>query len=225
MTTIVVAEDHNLVREALCALLKGVPDFTVIGEMDSGSGVADLVERLKPDILITDIVMKGLTGLDVTRQVKKRKLKTRVIVLSIHAEEAYVRQAFRNGAMGYVLKNSAGRNLVEAIHTVLTGRPYLCPQLADFAIELDTNKGQGEPRDPYDNLSMREREVLRLTAEGYTSKHIGEQLSISTRTVEVHRANLMRKMGFRNKSELIGFALRQGFLPTDHPQNNSGQTS
>jgi two-component system, NarL family, response regulator NreC len=216
MITIVLVDDHHLVRQGLRALLETEPDFTVIDEMDSGLGVAEFVEQTKPNILVIDLMMSGLNGLEVARQITQRKLETRVIILSMHSEEAYVLQALTNGAMGYVLKESRASDLVEAIHTALAGRRYLSPPLSERAIEAYMNRTPNATTDPYEHLTMREREVLQLAAEGYTSPEIGEQLSISARTVEVHRASLMRKLTLRNQSELIRYALRRGILPSDN---------
>jgi two-component system, NarL family, response regulator NreC len=210
VTTLILADDHDLVRQGLRMLLEAESDFEVIGEFNSGLGVADVVEQRKPDILVIDVMMSGLNGLEVTRQIKQRNLETRVIVVSMHAEEAYMRQALANGAMGYVLKSSTSRDLVEAIRRAVSGNHYLSPPLFEYVIAVYITKV--EVSDPYSDLTMREREVLQLAAEGDSSQQIGKKLSISARTVEIHRANMMRKLMLRNQNEVVRYALRQGML-------------
>jgi DNA-binding NarL/FixJ family response regulator len=187
----------------------------VIGEAASGLGVTDLVERLTPDVLILDLMLPGLSGLEVARQVSHRIPTTRILVLSMHANEAYVLQALSSGASGYILKDSSAQDLVRAIHEVMAGRRFLSPPLSERAIEAYMQKAQDALLDPYDALTSREREVLHLAAEGRTNAEIATELSISPRTAEVHRANLMRKLSLRNQTELIRYALRRGILPMD----------
>lgn len=213
MTTIILAEDHQVVRQGVRALLEAAPDFFVIEEAASGLGVADLVERLTPDVLIVDLMMPGLNGLEITRLVSQRCPKTHVIILSMHANEAYVLEALSNGASGYVLKDASADDLIRAIHEVLAGRRYLSPPLSERAIEVYMQKAEAATLDPYETLTGREREVLHLAAEGHTNAEIASQLSISPRTAEVHRANMMRKLGLQNQTDLIRYALRRGLLP------------
>ena len=213
--SVVLVEDHQVVREGVRALLEAQPDFAVVGEAASGLGVSDLVERLTPDVLIVDLMLPGLSGLEVTRQVSHRVPTTHIIILSMHANEAYVLQALSSGAAGYVLKDSSAEDLVRAIHEVMEGRRFLSPPLSERAIEAYMQKAQDAMFDPYDALTSREREVLHLAAEGRTNAEIAAELSISPRTAEVHRANLMRKLSLRNQTELIRYALRRGILPMD----------
>jgi DNA-binding NarL/FixJ family response regulator len=213
--SVVLVEDHQVVREGVRALLEAQPEFAVIGEAASGLGVTDLVERLTPDVLILDLMLPGLSGLEVARQVSHRIPTTRILVLSMHANEAYVLQALSSGASGYILKDSSAQDLVRAIHEVMAGRRFLSPPLSERAIEAYMQKAQDALLDPYDALTSREREVLHLAAEGRTNAEIATELSISPRTAEVHRANLMRKLSLRNQTELIRYALRRGILPMD----------
>ena len=215
MTTIVLADDHHIVRQGIRALLEVIPDFTIIGEVADGLEVTTLVEALQPDILILDIVMPGLNGLDAIGIVKQRSSKTDVIILSMHANEAYVLQALRNGANGYVLKDASAEHLVEAIHTVLAGQNYLSPPLTERAIEAYVARAREGARDPYDTLTSREREVMNLAADGQTVAQIAERLSISSRTVETHRTNLMRKLGLRNQTDLVRYAIKRGIVPLE----------
>lgn len=213
-TTIVLADDHHVVRQGLRALLKAEPDFAIAGEASDGLEAVRLVERLQPDVLVLDVMIPSLNGLEVTRQVTKRSPKTRVVILSMHANEAYVLEALRNGATGYVLKDATAADLVQAVREVAAGRRYLSPPLSEQAIEAYVHKAKEAPLDRYDTLTTREREVLQLAAEGLTSAEIAARLFISPRTVEVHRANLMRKLGCHTKADLIRFALRRGIIPT-----------
>jgi DNA-binding NarL/FixJ family response regulator len=215
MTTIIVADDHHVVRQGLRALLEAEPDFRLVGEAGDGLGTVQLVERLKPDVLIIDLMMPGLNGLEVTRQVSQRSPRTRVVILSMHANEAYVLEALRNGASGYVLKDSSAADLVQAIREVVAGRRYLSPPLSERAIEAYVQKAADASLDPYETLTTREREVLHLAAEGHTNTEIAAQLSISPRTAESHRANLMRKLGLHTQTDLIRYALRRGILPME----------
>lgn len=213
MIKIVLADDHLLVRQGLRALLAGESDFSIVAEAADGLETLALVEEWQPDVLIIDLMMPRLAGLEVTRQVSQRWPRIRVVILSMHANEAYVLEALRNGAAAYVLKESGITDLVQAVHTVTTGQYYLSPPLSERAIEAYLQKAKATPLDPYETLTTREREVLLLVAEGYSSNEIGARLSISARTVESHRTNLMRKLDLRTQADLIRYALQRGILP------------
>ncbi|MBM4083072.1 MAG: response regulator transcription factor, partial [Planctomycetes bacterium] len=199
MTTIILADDHPVVRHGLKALLEAEADFQVVGECGDGLEAVRLAERLKPNVLVVDVMMPGVTGLEVARQVTERLPETRVVILSMHANEAYVLEALRNGATGYVLKDSGGASLVEAVRAVAAGRRYLSPPLTERAVEAYAQKAKGADVDAFETLTTREREVLHLAAQGLTNPEIGRRLFISARTVEVHRANLMRKLGLKGQ--------------------------
>lgn len=215
MTSIVLADDHPIVRRGLRSVIEAERGFTLIGEVGEGLEAVRMVECLQPDVLITDLMMPGLTGLEVTRQIKQRVPQTKVIILSMHATESYVLEALRNGANGYVLKDSAADELVRAIREVLLGRRYLSSQLSERAIESYVQKAESTAVDSYDSLTTREREVLKLAAEGLTNVEIAERLYISPRTAETHRANLLKKLNLSNHTELIRYAIRRGILPLD----------
>jgi len=215
LTTIVLADDHHVVRQGLRALLEAEPGFSVVAEAADGLAAADLVERLKPNVLVLDLMMPRLGGLEVARQVRQRSPQTRVVVLSMHANEAYVLEALRNGVAGYVLKESTAADLVQAVREAVAGRRYLSPPLSERAIELYVQKAQATIPDIYETLTSREREVLHLVAEGYSNADIAARLSIARRTAETHRARVMRKLGLRNQTELIRYALRRGILPME----------
>jgi two-component system response regulator NreC len=215
LTTIVLADDHHVVRQGLRALLAAEPGFSVVAEAADGLTTADLVERLKPNVLVLDLMMPHLGGLEVARQVRRRSPQTRVVVLSIHANEAYVLEALRNGVAGSVLKESTAADLVQAVREAVAGRRYLSPPLSERAIELYVQKAQATLPDIYETLTSREREVLHLAAEGLSNADIAARLSITRRTAETHRARVMRKLGLRNQTELIRYALRRGILPME----------
>lgn len=215
MPNILLADDHNIVRQGLRALLQSEPHFRLIGEASDGIEAVRLAERLKPDVLITDVMMPGLNGLEVTRQVTKMLPRTRVIILSMYTNDAYVLEALKNGALGYVLKDSQAADLIQAVKEVLAGNRYLSPPLSERALELYLRKVESVPEDPYELLTSREREVLQLVAEGRTSAEIAGRLFISPRTAEGHRANLMRKLGLQTNADLIRLALKRGILPMD----------
>ncbi len=213
MTTILLADDHTVVRQGLRALLAAEPDFAVIDEATDGRAALQSVERLRPDVLVVDLMMPGLGGLEVTRQVHQRVPQTRVVVLSMHATDAYVLEALRNGAMGYVLKDASAGELIEAVREAARGRRYLCRALSDRAIAAYMQQLQAPSLDVYETLTTREREVLQLAAEGLSSPEVAAQLSISPRTAETHRANLMRKLGLRTQTDLVRYALGRGLVP------------
>jgi DNA-binding NarL/FixJ family response regulator len=209
---IVLADDHPIVRQGLRALLEAERDFQVVGEAGDGLEAVALVERVKPDVLVLDLMMPGLAGLQVARQVRQRSPQTRIVILSMHADEGYVLEALTAGASAYVLKKSTTGDLVKAIRDAIAGRRFLSPPLSDRLIDAYVEKAKGEPLDPYNTLTTREREVLQLAAEGHPNAAIATRLSISPRTVEMHRASLMRKLGLQNQVELVRYALQRGIL-------------
>jgi DNA-binding NarL/FixJ family response regulator len=212
-TRIVLADDHRIVREGLRALLQTQPDFEIIGETGDGLQAVRLVEQQKPHVLVADLMMPGLSGLEVARQVTQRSPRTRIVVLSMHANEAYVLEALKNGACAYVLKDASAVDLVRAVRDALAGRRYLSPPLSEPALESYIQRARAaDSLDLYDTLTNREREVLHLAAEGHTNIEIAGRLFISSRTVESHRANVMHKLGLRSRTELVRYALERGLL-------------
>jgi len=212
MTAIVLADDHTIVRQGLRLLLEAEPDFSVVGEASDGLEVTGLVDRLRPDVLVLDLMMPGVSGLEVTRNVCQQFPETSVVILSMHADESYVLAALKNGAAAYVLKDAGADDLLQAVREVVQGRRYLSPPFSQVGIDAYTERAESTPLDVYDTLTSREREVLHLTAEGYSSTHVSGVLSISPRTAEAHRANLMRKLGFHSQADLIRYALRRGII-------------
>ena len=210
--SIILADDHPVVRRGMQTLLEAEPDFSVIGEAGDGLESVRLVENLQPDVLILDLMMPGLSGLEALRIIRKRSPRTRVVVLSMHNNNAFVAESLKNGATGYVLKGSDEQNLVRAVREAAAGRRFLSPPVTERAIDAYIEQARAAPLDPHETLTAREREVLQLAAEGKTGAEIAARLHISQRTVENHRANLMRKLGLKNQSELVRYALRRGLI-------------
>ncbi len=215
MISILLADDHPVVRRGLRAVLEGEPDFRVTGETGDGLEAVRLVEELRPQVLVLDLMMPGVGGLEVARQVNLRFPTTKVVILSMHANEAYVLEALRNGASAYVLKDAGGGELLQAVRSVVAGSRYLSPPLSERAIEDYVEKAKSAPLDSVGELTTREREVLGLAADGQSTGDIAARLGISPRTAETHRANLMRKLGLHNQTDLVRFAIRQGILPPE----------
>jgi len=214
-TRVLLADDHQVIIDGLKALLTSEDDLEVVGQATDGLQVVPRVLELKPDVLVLDLMMPGLGGLEVARQMRDRAPSTKVIILSMHSNDAYVVEALRNGAAGYVLKQAEARALVDAIRTVRGGTRYLSPPLSEEKLERWEIDAKAAPFDPYDTLSTREREVLQLAAEGLTSAEIGERLTIGKRTVETHRANLQRKLGVKTQADLVRFAVKKGLVGVD----------
>jgi two-component system, NarL family, response regulator NreC len=212
MINIILADDHQVVRKGLKALLSVEQDFNVVGEAGDGLEALKLVEQLQPSILVLDLMMSGINGLEVTRQLSKKYPDTGIVILSMHSNEAYVLEALRSGAKAYILKESSPDELVHAIREVSSGRRYLSSPLSERAIEAYTQKTEAKTTDPFDQLTTREREILQLAAQGCTNTEIANRLFISPRTVETHRTNLMRKLELHNHSQLIQFAIQHGVI-------------
>ena len=212
--TIILVDDHPIVRQGMRYLLESEPEFKVMGEAGDGVEALLLIERLKPNILVVDMMMPGLNGLEVLRQVKHTSPDTRAIVFSMQSADAYVVEALKNGAAGYVLKETGPSELVNAVREVTQGNQYLSAKLSE-RLHITRQNVMETPSDAYETLTTREREILQMTAEGRTSQEVGDKLMISPRTVEVHRSNLMNKLGLRNQTELIRFAIKRGILPMD----------
>ncbi|MFL5318786.1 MAG: response regulator [Myxococcaceae bacterium] len=203
-TRILLADDHQLVREGLRALLKQEPGVEVIGEAKDGTSAVELAEKLKPDLVLMDLSLEGLSGFEATKQLREKSPQCPVLVVSMHREASVVDRALRSGARGYVLKGGDFRELVRAIQTVIRGELYLSPELSEYVLQGYLGRHGAE-----DHLSEREREVLELVAEGFTSKQIAERLGLKPKTVENHRANIMQKLGIHTTAGLVRYALRK----------------
>jgi len=212
-TTILLADDHQIVLKGLRSLLEAQAGFAVVGEANDGLKAASMVERLKPDVLVLDLMMPGLSGFDVTRRVVKRVPKTKIVILSMYSSEAHVAEALRSGASAYVLKGASAEELINAIREAAQGRRYLSAPFSNESIDNYLRQPSGQ--DAYETLTSREREVLHLVAEGLTSAEIAARLYISPRTAESHRANLMRKLGLRSRTDLVRFAFQRGIVPLE----------
>lgn len=215
--TIVLADHHHLIRESVRCLLEVEKDLKVVGEVADGLKVVRLVERLKPRVLIVALAMPGLNSFEVTLRVRQRSPDTAVILLSMHAGDQYVIQALQSGASGYVGTQARSIDLIRAIRKVAAGQRYLSGQLSERRMDVWLQRTKPRTLDPYDGLTGREREVFNLVAEGHSSASIASRLSISRRTAETHRANVMRKLHLTNQIDLVRFAMARGILtlPSD----------
>jgi two-component system, NarL family, response regulator NreC len=211
--SIILADEQKILRDGLRAMLESNPDLQVIGEAGTGQEALRLVAQLLPDVLVVALGLPELDGLEVLRQLRKRSPETRAVVLTMHNDESYVVQAFRNGAAGYLLKNSGADELVKAVRETAAKRYYFGPPFSYSSIAPYLQSTDFPWSDPYDSLSNREREVFQLVAEGRTNFEIGKRLFISPRTVEIHRANMMEKLGLRNHNELTLYAVKKKILP------------
>ena len=216
-TRIVLAEDHRILREGLRAIFGGEPDLELVGEAEDGREAIHRARELQPDLLILDLSMPRMDGLAALKEIKRVAPRTRVLVMTVHRTEEYVFEAIEGGADGYVLKDASATELLLAVRSVLAGDRYLTAAVATQVVTAFL-KGKGarqataRPRSALDTLSTREREVLKLVAEGYRSREIGEFLCISEKTVEKHRANLMRKLGINSATALTAFAIEKGLV-------------
>lgn len=206
---IALADDHNVVRQGLRALLEGVKDFRVVGEASDGKEMVELVMREKPDVALVDVAMPSLNGVEATRRIVRDLAQVKVLVLSMYTGEEYIREALAAGASGYLVKDSAADELVEAIRVVARGDRFLSPAIAHLA-------GKGSTAtSPLDRLTTREREVLQLIAEGNSNKEIAARLTLSVKTIEAHRTNLMAKLDIHDTASLTRFAIARGLVRTE----------
>lgn len=210
--SVLLADDHPIVRAGLRALLEAQPDLSVVGEAGGGDEAVALTQRLRPDIVIMDISMPG-GGLEATRKIAALELPTRILILTVHAEERYLLPVLEAGGSGYVRKSSLHTDLIDAIRMVASGEVFLDPAATRMLLRGYLDRADdGRELDPRQILSEREREVLKLTAEGYTAKEIGDKLYLSPKTVETYRHRIVQKLGFSHRSELVRYALRAGLL-------------
>lgn len=215
ITTIVVADDHPIVREGLRTVLEREKDLSVVGEANDGLEAVRLVEQHRPALLIADLRMPGMSGLEVAQQVARRFPETRVLILSMYGGEGYVTEALANGVVGYILKETDSNNIVHAIRHIMAGRRYLSSAVSDRVIDSYIHNIQEGTLDPHDTLTDRERQVLRLVTEGNSTAEIASRLSVSIRTAEHHRANLMRKLRLKNAAEVVAYGISRGVVPPE----------
>lgn len=211
--SVVLADDHPLLRQGIANLLSGGTEFRIAGEARDGLEALRLAEELHPDVLILDLMMPGLTGLDVLPIVRQRCPRTRVVVFSMYASAEFVNRALGQGATGYVFKGCDPVHLQEAVRHAAAGREYFGPAVRECAATASREGNAATER--HDLLTPREREVLQLTAEGCSCGEIAARLSISPRTAEMHRSNAMRKLGLKSQADLVRYAIRREMLPRD----------
>jgi len=211
--SVVIAEDHTILREGLKALFASQPDFEVVGEAEDGLQAIRRVQTHTPDLILMDLSMPKLNGLEAIKEIKKLNPATKVIVLTVHSAEEYVRATLEAGADGYVLKDANRTELLMAMSHVLEGKRYLSPGVSEKVIDgyLEGKKGL-KGRSAWESLTQREREILKLIAEGYKNKEIADVLCISQKTVEKHRTNLMTKLNLHNVAALTSFAIEKGLV-------------
>lgn len=209
--TIVLADDHAVVREGLRALLETRSDLAVIGDAANGVDAIALAQRLQPNVVIMDISMPEMNGIDAAAEIRRTCPSTHVVILSVHATSEHVFRALRAGATGYVLKESVGQEVVDAVRSVTVGRRYLSPRISDVMLpDVSVSTGELSGRSPLERLSQREREVLQRVVEGWSSAEIATRLELSPKTVETYRSRLMVKLGVHDVTSLVRFAMKHG---------------
>jgi DNA-binding NarL/FixJ family response regulator len=215
MARIVIADDHALVRAGLRRILEAT-GYVVIGEVGDGLAVVPIVQDLRPEVLVLDLGLPGLHGLDVIKDVLRRVPEVRILVVSGFDRDDFVITAFKNGAVGYVLKAAGTAELLQAVDLVAQGGYYVSPQVSAVLAKGVSNEARGKS-DPYEQLTPRERQVFHLMAEGLTNAEIGRRLFIATRTAETHRMSIMRKLALSSQTDVVIYALRRGLLGLEHP--------
>ena len=210
---ILIADDHRLVREGIKALLESQPDIEIVGEASDGHETIKRTKELQPDIVLMDITMPNLNGLEATRTIKRKYPNTKVLILTMHLNDEYIFQSLQLGASGYLLKENAAEDLLNAIRSVQEGHSYLSPSISKAVIDAYLRKRiTGKGGSAFEILTAREREILQLIAEGSTNKEIGKKLFISTKTVEAHRAHIMKKLDIHEVARLVKFAIKKGLV-------------
>ena len=209
---VLLADDHKMIREGLKMLVNSHPDMEVVGEANNGRVAISLALELRPDVVLMDVSMPDLNGLLATEKLKKLCPEIKIIALTRHSDVRYLQQLLQAGASGYVLKLSAADDLVQAIHAVVEGKTYLDPEMTEPIIEAAVGRRATSGPSAEKDLSRREQEVLRHTALGYANKEIAQQLAISVRTVEVHKANAMEKMDMKSRIDIVRYAILKGWL-------------
>lgn len=212
---IILADDHDVVRAGIRGILERQANIEVVGEASNGREALQMARELRPTIIVMDIAMPELNGLEATRQIVAAQVDVKVLILSMHSSRQFVSEVLKAGASGYLLKNNALRELPLAISAVASGKVYLSPGVAELVVEDYVRHVPATGKVAFSTLSGREREVLQLLAEGKTSKEIANALNVSVKTVESHRSQIMDKLGIRTVAELTKFAIREGLTPLD----------
>ncbi|PWH19423.1 MAG: DNA-binding response regulator [Anaerolineae bacterium] len=209
---ILLADDHTILRDGIRSLIEDEPDMEVIGEAEDGITAVKLADSLRPDVILIDLAMPLLNGLEATRQIRKNQPRAKILILTMHENEEYIRQVLAAGAMGYILKDAAARELLSAIRSVHKGEVVLSPAITRLIVTDYLRWGDLSAQDSTDGLTDRERQILQLIAEGYTNKQIADILSISIKTVQAHRLNLMKKLDLHDRGELIKYAIQKKII-------------
>ena len=210
---VVIVEDQTIIREGLRSLLSSAREFDIVGEAGDGREAIRCIQKWKPDLVLTDLSMPRMDGMDVIETIKKQSPQTKIIALTVHREEEYVLATLKAGADGYILKEASYPELIMAIRSVLRGKHYLSPEISGKLISgYLEGKKTIKTHSPWETLTKRERGILKLIAEGYKNKEIADYLYISQKTVETHRANLMRKLDLHNTAALVAFAMEKGLV-------------
>ncbi len=214
---VLVADDHTLVRKGLCSLLSEESDIEIVGEAENGREAIKKAEQLNPDVVLMDITMPELNGMDATRQIKKRFPSIKIMILSMHTNDEYIFETLRAGASGYLIKRSAPTDLIKAIHVAHDGDVFLSPSISKKVIENYIHQQQDSISEPLglDKLTEREREVLQLIAEGNPNREIARRLFVSTKTIEAHRVKIQYKLQLRGTAELTKYAIKKGLVDLD----------
>ncbi|MBI4319033.1 MAG: response regulator transcription factor [Chloroflexi bacterium] len=213
---VMLADDHTLLREGIRVLLEAQPDIEVVAEAADGRQAVAKAHELKPDVVLMDIGMPAMNGLEATKQIKRNDPDVQVVVLTMHDNEEYIFQILNAGAAGYVLKRAAATELVSAIRAVHEGESFLHPAVAKKVIQEYLRRGEGsDEQEGIDRLTDREREILKLIAEGHTNQAIADELCLSVKTVQTHRTHIMEKLGMHDRTELVKYAIRTGLIELD----------
>jgi DNA-binding NarL/FixJ family response regulator len=212
---ILIVDDHTLLRAGLSALLLQDPDIEIAGELDNGRNAVKSVAALLPDLVLMDLTMPGCNGFEAMVEIKRRFPSVKILVLTLHRTDEYIHESLRSGADGYILKDATRDELRVAIRSVLNGKTYLSPDISGKVITGYLGAGKGNSTSPWETVTHRERQVMKLVAEGHSNKNIAQYLCLSVKTVEKHRSNLMKKLNLHNASALTAFAIAKGLLATE----------
>lgn len=215
--TLLIADDHEMIRAGIRHIISGHPNIKIIGEAANGCEAVKLAKELKPDVILLDLVMPGLNGIQACSLIIAAQPAARVIIFSLHEKESYAHQVLSVGACGYIVKTASGEELIEAIEKAASGQFYFSPQIGSDIIRkyLHPNQQKAENELKYDLLTDREQQIFRLVVEGFSSREIGEQIFISPRTVDKHRSNIMKKLGIKDSFELVRYAVKVGIIDPD----------
>ncbi|UCH20470.1 MAG: response regulator transcription factor [Deltaproteobacteria bacterium] len=213
---IMLADDHTIVRQGLARLLNDQPDLKIVGEAVNGRTAVDKTWELKPDVVIMDIAMPQMNGIEAAKRIKKKLPKTKILILSMYSHEHYIHELFETGVSGYILKDSSGRDIIKAIHAAMNDETFLSPSISKVLVEAYRSpRKSSSSAERFKQLSNREREVFQLIAEGHTTRQIADMLCVSISTVKSHRAKIMEKLGIDTPVKLVHFAIQLGLVDPD----------